>query len=81
MKTRNSVLTLVMLFVGLTVCFAQNPNLGTWKLNEAKSKIPDGSPKNVTVKYEAAGKSIKGTIDGVDDQQLRDDFAELAKES
>jgi hypothetical protein len=68
MTIRRTVLTLGMLFVGLTICSAQNPNLGTWKLNEAKSKIPAGSPKNLTVKYEAAGDSIKGTIDGVDGQ-------------
>jgi len=68
MKTRTIGLTLVMLFVGLTMCSAQNPNLGTWKLNEAKSKIPAGSPKNLTVKYEAAGDSIKAAIDGVDGQ-------------
>jgi hypothetical protein len=55
-----------MLFVGLTVCFAANPSLGTWKLNEAKSKLSPGLPKNLTVVYAAAGDSIKGTIDGVD---------------
>jgi hypothetical protein len=66
MKVRSAVLTLVMLFVGLAMCSAQNPNLGTWKLNEAKSKIPAGTSKNVTVKYEAAGDSFKATIDGVD---------------
>jgi hypothetical protein len=61
-------LTLLMLFVGLTICSAQNPNLGTWKLNEAKSKLIAGMPKNLTVVYAAAGDSIKGTIDGVDGQ-------------
>jgi hypothetical protein len=66
MKTRTVVLTLLTLFVGLTMCFASNPTLGTWKLNEAKSKIAAGTPKNLTVVYEAAGDSIKGTIDGVD---------------
>jgi hypothetical protein len=65
MKLRTIVLTLVMLFVGLTLCFA-SPTLGTWKLNEAKSKIPAGAPKNLTVVYEAKGDSIKCTIDGVD---------------
>jgi hypothetical protein len=68
MKMRRTVLTFVMLFVGLTICSAQNPSLGTWKLNEAKSKIPAGSAKNLTVTYEAAGDSIKGTIDGLDGQ-------------
>ena len=68
MKARTSVSTLVMLLVGLTLCFASNPTLGTWKLNEAKSKLAPGLPKNLTVKYEAVGDSIKGTIDGVDGQ-------------
>jgi hypothetical protein len=68
MKTRTIGLTLGMLFVGLAMCSAQNPNLGTWKLNEAKSKLTAGLPKNLTVKYEAVGDNIKGTIDGVDGQ-------------
>ena len=68
MKTRTIGLTLGMLFVGLAMCSSQNPTLGTWKLNEAKSKIPAGSSKNLTVTYTAAGDSIKGTIDGVDGQ-------------
>src|SRR5258708_20412726 len=67
MKARTVVLTFVTLFVGVTMCFAAaNPTLGTWKLNEAKSKIGPGMPKNLTVVYEAAGGDIKGTIDGVD---------------
>jgi hypothetical protein len=45
--------------------FAQNPNIGTWKLNEAKSKLQAG-PKNTTVVYEAAGDSMKVTTDGTD---------------
>src|SRR5271168_1420445 len=68
MKTRTIGLTFLMLFVGLAMCSAQNPSLGTWKLNEAKSKIPAGSSKNLTVKYEAAGDSVKATVDGVDGQ-------------
>jgi hypothetical protein len=67
MKTRTVVLTFVTLVVGATTCFAAaNPNLGTWTLNEAKSKLSPELPKNLTVVYEAAGESIKGTIDGVD---------------
>jgi hypothetical protein len=66
LKTRTIALTLLMLFVGLTMSFASNPSIGTWKLNETKSKIVPGTPKNMTVTYAAAGDSIKGTIDGVD---------------
>jgi len=66
MKLRSVALTLAVLFAGLTICLAENPNLGTWKLDEAKSKIPAGAPKNLTVVYVAAGDSVKCTIDGVD---------------
>ena len=40
--------------------------MGTWKLNEAKSKIPAGAPKNNVVVYAAAGDSVTVTVDGVD---------------
>jgi hypothetical protein len=66
MKRRVILLTLVTLFASATVCLAQSPQMGTWKLNEAKSKIPAGATKNNTVIYEAAGDSIKVTVDGVD---------------
>ena len=66
MKLRNIVTILVLLFAGAMMSFAANPNLGTWKLNEAKSKLAPGTPKNTTVVYAAAGDMIKGTIDGVD---------------
>lgn len=39
---------------------------GHLEVNEAKSTIAPGSPKNNTVVYEAAGDSIKITVDGVD---------------
>jgi hypothetical protein len=64
MKTRSILLTLALCLVA-ALSFA-NPNMGTWKLNEAKSKIPAGTPKNNTVVYEAAGDNIKVTVDGVD---------------
>jgi hypothetical protein len=50
----------------VAVSFAANPNMGTWKLNEAKSKLPATAVKNNTVVYEAAGDSIKVTVDGTD---------------
>ena len=64
MKPRTVVLTLVLCFLAGAVCFASDIQMGTWKLNEAKSKIAAGAPKNSTVVYEAAGDSIKVTIDG-----------------
>ena len=66
MKGRVILLTLAALFVGVTVCLADNPQMGTWKLNEAKSKFSPGATKNNTVVYEAAGDSVKVTVDGVD---------------
>ncbi len=65
MKTRTMLLTvLVCLLVG-AMCFA-SPQMGTWKLNEAKSKMPAGAPKNTMVVYEMAGDKVKVTVDGVD---------------
>jgi hypothetical protein len=39
--------------------------MGTWKLNEAKSKISHGAPKNTMVVYEAAGENVRIVIDGM----------------
>ncbi|HZR59319.1 MAG TPA: hypothetical protein VFA74_20800 [Terriglobales bacterium] len=64
MKTRSIVLTMVLCLAGLAVSFADNPNIGTWKLNEAKSKIPAGAMKNTTVVYTADGDKVKCTTDG-----------------
>jgi len=67
MKTRTIVCALAMLFAAVVVCVAaENAHMGTWKLNEAKSKIPAGSAKNMTVVYAMAGDSVTLTTDGVD---------------
>ena len=66
MKRRVILLALATLFASATVCLAQSPHMGTWKLNEAKSKFSPGATKNNTVVYEAAGDQIKVTVDGVD---------------
>jgi hypothetical protein len=66
MKTRTFVSTLAVCFVA-AMCFAADADMmGTWKLNEAKSKIGPGAPKNSTVVYEPAGDNVKVTIDGTD---------------
>ena len=67
MKTRTVVLALVALFVAVAVCVAADDvNMGTWKLDEAKSKIAAGSAKNNTVVYAVDGDNVKVTVDGVD---------------
>jgi hypothetical protein len=64
MKTRPILLTLALCFVA-ALAFA-SPNMGTWKLNEAKSKFPPGASKNHTVVYQAAGDDTKVIVDGID---------------
>jgi hypothetical protein len=67
MKTRTILLTLAAIFAATVVCFAaDDANMGTWRLNEGKSKLAAGATKNNTVVYGAAGDSVKVTIDGVD---------------
>jgi hypothetical protein len=45
---------------------AADPVIGTWKLDVAKSKYSPGPPpKSLTAKFEAAGKGVKLTTDGV----------------
>ena len=66
MKAKAIVFTLVLCFFTAAVCFAQGVQMGTWKLNETKSKIAAGVAKNHTVVYEAAGDDVKVTVDGTD---------------
>jgi hypothetical protein len=67
MKRKTILFSVVALFAIVMVgVAAENPNMGTWKLNEAKSKFAPGAAKNHTVVYAAAGDSIKVTVDGVD---------------
>jgi hypothetical protein len=67
MKRKAFVLTAVTLFAAVLVCFAAaDVNMGTWKLNEAKSKMAAGAEKNTTVVYATAGDNVKVTVDGVD---------------
>jgi hypothetical protein len=66
MKTRTFVVSLAAFLAGSALCFAEDANMGTWKLNEAKSKVSPGTQTNHTVAYAAAGDSVKVTVDGVD---------------
>jgi len=66
MKTRIAVLAVALSFAGAAACFAANAHVGTWKVNEAKSKIPPEMGKNSTVVYSEAKDKVKVTIDGVD---------------
>ncbi len=66
MKAKTIVLTLALYSFAAAVCFASDLQIGTWKLNEAKSKLTPGVTKNSTVVYEAAGDDLKVTVDGTD---------------
>ena len=66
MKARKLLLAVCVCLFAVAMYAADNPNMGTWKLNEAKSKIPAGTTKNTTVVYSADGDDIKVTTDGVD---------------
>ena len=66
MKAKTIILSLVVCFFAAAVCFASDFQMGTWKLNEAKSKLAPGATKNHTVVYEAAGDDTKITVDGTD---------------
>jgi hypothetical protein len=67
MKTKTIGLTLMLSLAAGAICFA-NPHMGTWKLNEAKSKLAPGGDKNHTVVYAAAGDQVKVTVDGTNPQ-------------
>lgn len=66
MKARTIVMALVLCLVGAAVCFAQDAQMGTWKLNEAKSKFAPGVTKNNRVVVEATGYNVTVTVDGTD---------------
>jgi len=68
MKRTTTLLTLLVLAAGASLCFAATEDafMGTWKLNESKSKIPEGAPKNSTVVYAQNGDEVTITVDGTD---------------
>ena len=66
MRAKEIALTISLVFVATGMAFADSPHMGTWKLNEAKSKL-SGKARNNTVIYAAEGEQIKITVDGVDE--------------
>jgi hypothetical protein len=66
MKMRTTISALAFFLAASIASFAADSNVGTWKLNESKSKIPAGASKNTSVVYTAEGDSYKAVVDGVD---------------
>ena len=57
---------MALCLLGVALSFADDPQMGTWKLNETKSQFAPGATKNHRVIYEAAGDNVKITADGTD---------------
>jgi len=66
MKSRTLLASLGILFATVAVSLAADAFMGTWKLNDAKSKFPAGATKNQTVVYTGADDSLKVVVDAVD---------------
>ena len=66
MRIRIAVVIVALSFMAVVACFAANPHMGVWKLNEAKSKAPPDMGKNTTVTYSEQKGKMKVTVDGVD---------------
>ena len=64
MKARTITVVLAMLAVSVGLWAQQDPLVGTWKLNLAKSKYSPGPvPKSQTLRWEAQGDALKITSD------------------
>jgi hypothetical protein len=67
MKTKSTLIALLISAVAASLCLAADDGfMGTWKLNEAKSKIPAGAHKNTKVVYAQTGDEVTITVDGTD---------------
>ena len=66
MKTRITAVVTALSFAATVACFAANPQMGTWKLNEAKSKLAPGMGKSTTVTYSEQGDKIRVAVNGMD---------------
>ena len=66
MNMRRMIFALAFCVAASTGSFASDSNIGSWKLNESKSKIPASMAKNTSVIYTAEGDAYKAVVDGVD---------------
>ena len=62
--TRIATVTVPLSFILTAVSFAANPYIGTWKFNDAKSKMRPEVTRNSTITYEEQGDYLKVTMDG-----------------
>src|SRR6266480_3687202 len=59
MKIKTIGLTLAFCFLGAAAGLAADPQVGTWKLNDSKSKITPGTLKNTQVVYSSMLGQVK----------------------
>jgi hypothetical protein len=64
MKIRSVVLMMAVCLAAVTMSYAENVHMGTWKLNEGKSKLVAGTIKNTSVVYSMDGDNVKCVTDG-----------------
>ena len=66
MRSRTILASLAVFIATVAVFLAADAFMGTWKLNESKSKFPPGATKNQTVVYTATGDNLKVAVDAID---------------
>jgi len=66
MKIKTIGLALLLSVAAVAMCFANNPTMGTWKLNESKSTFGEGAGKSTLVVWEKVHGQDRCTVDGTD---------------
>ena len=66
MKIRIAAIALALSFLGTVAGFAANPHVGTWQVNQSKSKFAPGMGKTRAVTYAEMKNQIQVTVDGTD---------------
>jgi hypothetical protein len=69
MRATKSLMAMLVVLSFATLAYAaDDPNVGSWKLNESKSKIPAGATMNTNVTYTMEGDQYKCVTEGKDGQ-------------
>jgi len=64
MNSRIAVVTVALSVMATAACFGANPHVGTWKVNESKSKEGMDMGKTNTVTYAEKKDQLQVTVDG-----------------
>jgi len=66
MRKKWTLVFVAMVFPSIAWCLAADLHMGTWRLNEARSKLDPRAGTNSVVVYSWAGDKVKIVVDGVD---------------